>query len=282
MARDRSAGWRHAKIDGHLNEYQFVDQMALDGQLLSNLERFMFNEISKHAPKIVVDGNKKIDSIFEDKTTSKTDAKVVWHDERSINLSIKKSNSGQVWLVSVPRFIATLEFHMSKKLDSNIVSGISLFIGGKNIQGYEDLFKTALSEDMANSPKVAIQEKYQHRLVASSIEANYPDIWSAMVDFFTAHIGLITHLSFAQGLAIEKSEIAKFIIYNRTSKGIDFFYIPEIVKKAKARVQHEPIKAGPRNGGSTMLLPTGFLQMHHPKGENLLQFHHKYEKISKL
>jgi hypothetical protein len=103
-----------------------------------------------------------------------------------------------------------------------------------------------------------------------------------MLDYFNSNIGVITRLSFAQGLAKSEQEVADLIIYNKAVDGKTIFLISKIIENAILLTRLNPIVAGPKNGGSTLQLPTGFLQMHHPQGDNLLQFHHQYKKISKL
>jgi hypothetical protein len=215
-------------------------------------------------------------------TTSKVDLSMKWSTGEVINISLKKSKGGQVWLVSAPRFISAMEFHLKQKLNAEVLIGISLFIGGSNLSNFENYFEKALASDKKNYPSIAQQELHQSRLVAKSIAANFPSVWEATLNFFNANIDLITRLSFAQGLAKSPKDAADLIIYNKVTDGPFIFPIPRIIKNVKSSIKQISIVAGPKNGGSTLLLPTGFLQMHHPQGDNLLQFHHQYKKISKL
>lgn len=280
--RNRSEGWRHAKKDGHANEKLFGKSLIKDQEFISKIGKQLKKSLPKSTPEILVDGAKHVESIFGDKTTSKVDLSLYWNSGESLNISLKKSNSGQVWLVSVERFISAMEFHLSHKLDSETKMGISLFIGGKNLSKYEKYFEQALNIDKLKSPRIANQEIRQSRLVAQSIEMNFPTVWEHTLRFFNKNIALITRLSFAQGLAKFEGDSADVIIYNNSIAGQSFFPILSIIEKSELHTKREAISAGPKNGGSTIQLPTGFLQMHHPQGENLLQFHHQYKKISKL
>jgi hypothetical protein len=280
--RNRSEGWRHAKLDGHANEKQFAELLVKNREFISEIEKHITKKSPKGSPEISVDGAKHVESIFGDMTTSKVDLSMKWNSGEEINISLKKSNGGQVWLVSVPRFISAMEFHLKQKLDAEVQIGISLFIGGSNLADFEDYFKKALVSDKKKNPSIAEQEMHQSRLVAKSIEANFPSIWEATLNFFNANIGLITRLSFAQGLAKSLKDAADVIIYNKVTDGPSIFPIPRIIENVKSSARKISIVAGPKNGGSTLLLPTGFLQMHHPQSDNLLQFHHQYKKISKL
>ena len=281
-SRNRSEGWRYAKLDGHANEKQFAESLIRNEEFISAIEKYVTKRSPKGFPEISVDGAKHVDSILGDKTTSKVDLVLNWSGGEQINISLKKSNSGQVWLISVPRFISAIEFHLNRKLDLEIQIGLSLFIGGTNLSQYEDYFKQALDFDKKKTPSIAAQELHQSRLVAKSIDSNFPAIWAALLDFFSTNIGLITKLSFAQGLAKSEKDAADVIIYNKAVGGQSIFPISRIIENAILHNKSDPVTAGPRNGGSTLQLPTGFLQMHHPQGDNLLQFHHQYKKISNL
>lgn len=282
VSRTRSSGWKHAKLDGHINEENFADQLKKDSELRSKIELLVLRRVSELDVKVEADGAKYVDSIFEDKTISKTDIKILWRDGNYVNLSVKKSRSGQAWLIAVPRFISGIEYHLNEKLDKEVVTSLSLFIGGSNLEKYMRYFEIALKADRDTSPSIAAQEARQKRLVAQSLKQNFPDLWTSLIGFFSVNIQLITHLTFAQGLAKSKSECAQLIAYNRESTGVDFFYIPDLVHKVVRHIATYPLDCGPRNGGSTIILPTGFLQMHHPQGENQMQFHHNYERLTAL
>ena len=59
-------------------------------------------------------------SVFGDKTKSKTDLTIVLKDGNTVNISIKKSWGGQVYLIGVDRFIAGFEKHFDKEIPAQI------------------------------------------------------------------------------------------------------------------------------------------------------------------
>ena len=280
--RNRSQGWTHAKIDGHANEVEFGNGLFSDPAMVSEIIAAAGIIAPNGSPTIRVDGSKHVTSIFGDSTVSKVDLQLEWSSGVCVNISLKKSEGGQVWLISVPRFFSAVEHHLGKSLDSDVKSGISLFIGGNNLAGCMSLYEQALDGDTKRSPKIAKQERHQKRLVALAIKDYYPHIWNATIDFLNSNIELITSLSFSKGLAKSSEEAAQVIVYNNAPAGANVFSIPQVVSLAKESVLVTPISAGPLNGGSTLLLPTGFLQMHRPQGDNQLQFHHQYKKVSAL
>jgi len=280
--RNRSEGWRHAKIDGHKNESDFGKELTTNREYLSLIETAFLENSPAGIPKIDVDGSKHVPSIFGDSTTSKVDIAITWPAGEKINLSVKKSLSGQSWLVTVPRFFAAVEHHLGAKISKSVKAGISLFIGGSNLQGFEAQFTAAIRSDEAVNKKMAAQEKHQRRLVAESLNKNLPQFWLPTLEFFNSNIELITKLSFSHGVAASNSDAAELIVYNHKSKKPDVFVIQDMIEKCGLSVRTNPVTAGPKNGGSTLLLPTGRVQMHHPNGENQLQFRHEFEKIANL
>ena len=280
--RDRSEGWRHAKLDGHANEQQFAKLLVNDHDFISKIREHLLEIFPLGEPDVSVDGAKHVDSIFGDKTTSKVDLAINWTSGEQINISLKKSDSGQVWLISLPRFLSAIEYHLKKEIDPEVKVGLSLFIGGSNLTNYESYFDQALKLDKKKIPDFAELEIHQSRLVGQSIKSNFPSIWNTTLEFFDQNIGLITKLAFSQGLAKSEKDAANVIIYNQATSGKSIFSITRIIELTELSITTQPVATGPRNGGSTLQLPTGFLQMHHPQGDNLLQFHHQYKKISKL
>ncbi len=279
--RNRSQGWTHAKKSGHQNEKDFGKQLLDDRGFVKSLEYRKFSKESKAIPEIVVDGAKKVLSIFGDQTTSKIDLELVWADHRAVRVSLKKSAGGQVWLISLERFLKCLEHYTAKRPPKDVGLALGLFIGGSNLDAIQAKFERALKKDLAVRPTIYTQEANQKRLVAKSIQDNFPGAWEELMGYLGENIELITNLSFGRGLAKSETDWADFVVYNLAGAE-QTFEIPRLAQLSTHLVEREPIVAGPRNGGSTILLPTGFVQMHHPQGQNLLQFHHSYEKIQTL
>lgn len=280
--RNRSEGWTHAKISGHANEEDFGNQLLQNSQFIDFVETKKFGQQLESSPKVEVDGAKKVASIFGDLTTSKIDVEISWSKSRKIGVSLKKSTGGQVWLISVERFLKSLEYYTKSPTPKNVVLALRLFIGGTNLYEIGEQYETALKRDLVTRPKICAQETHQKRLVAASIRANFPGIWDELLVFFHENIELITLLSFERGLSKCEQDWADFVVYNFPGEAEAIFSIKELAAKAAGKSKNEKIAEGPRNGGSTIQLPTGFLQMHHPQGQNLIQFHHLYEKVSRL
>lgn len=278
--RNRSQGWKHAKISGHENERDFGAILEQSAMLQKQLFEIKYPqlELPNIRPSVNVDGALQVESILGDLITSKIDAEIAWTAAQRLTISIKKSNAGQVWLVPVSRFIRAVQFH-GKPLSPDASKALKLFIGGSNLSGLDVEFKHGISTEKVTDSALYEQELHQNRLLAVTIKREFPMYWDALIDYFKQNIGLITELMFARGLALRDEDTADLIVYNKVRNQGNMFETKSIAAQATKPSALQLIQAGPRNGGSTIYLPTGFLQMHHPQGENLMQFHHKYDMV---
>ena len=102
--RDRSQGWKHAKISGHKYEQTLAIELNEGGN--SDLQEFL--ESKARSKLINADasfGTAHLDSILSDKTTSKSDIVTEFESKHKLGISVKKSDSGQVWITSLDRFV---------------------------------------------------------------------------------------------------------------------------------------------------------------------------------
>jgi hypothetical protein len=91
-----------------------------------------------------------------------------------------------------------------------------------------------------------------------------------------ANIGAIADFCFSRGMAAQPSDWATHLWYYITDESpqIDLVIsIPDLV--AAAAKNPHVVTAGPNNGGSTINMPFGFLQMH----QSQMQFHHRHDSI---
>ena len=95
--RDRSEGWKHAKVSGHRNEVLIAEKIMNDLDFSNQLKTIVKKDFVIR--KVEADGlkNKKVIDVFGTKTTQKTDLKIFWENNSFTNISIKKSKSGQVF-----------------------------------------------------------------------------------------------------------------------------------------------------------------------------------------
>ena len=94
MQRNRSQGWKHAKMSGHENEISISSRMNIDPCLMSRMaERLDLGGV--HGGTATVGGLREssVDSVLGGKTKAKTDLVLHWGDSRESNISIKKKDS---------------------------------------------------------------------------------------------------------------------------------------------------------------------------------------------
>jgi len=268
-SRDRSAGWKYAKLSGHENE-------VLTEDLLLNNECFQNDFLEKIGKKgfymksiLHTKGSheKNVDCILGGTTKSKTDIYILLNDNTKLRISVKKSLGGQVYLISEDRFIRGLESQYKISIPENVIKAISLFWGSSdNI--------TSIVKDYSDSYKA--YEIRKNRLVGDTLMKYNMRLYDILIKWFKNNINYVFDFCFSRGLAKNEDDWANIIWYINNLKENtinEAFYISEITKKISPQISY-----GDRNGGTTIQLPFGFVQWH----QSQMQFHHNYEKIKEI
>ena len=276
--RNREEGWQYAKISGHENESLIKELLENDLEYSKNFLK-RINRENVNINEVVIGGLHETNflSVNENKTKSKTDLKIFLENGEIINISIKKSLAGQVYLVSSEIFIKTFEKQFKKMIPENVKKAINLFWAGNPkeavsiIKNYADQSK----EKFYNS-----QIRHQS-LNATTLKAYSSNMYTELLNWFYNNISEITKLSFSMGAVAIHSEWSDYIWYkNLVDDGVtidSIFSIKELCNAITA-LPCEYIDYGEKNGGTTIQLPFGFVQWHQSK----LQFHHNYEKIANI
>ena len=273
--RNRAEGWQHAKITGHFNEelcaFLLKENLEVQKRFLNclGLKNEKVEEVKTGALH-----EHDVPSILGDKTKAKPDLYVTLSSGNIIGVSLKKSLSGQVFLISVDRFIQGFEAAYDEIPDI-VKQGIKLFWGG-----HPDIIKIA---NKING-KYIDYELRKKRLVHDTIAKYNPDIDSSLINWFRDNVTKIFEFCFTKGLASEPKDWAHIIWYKNMvdpDMCVDTFLTLDTIR---TKISTDKIVYGTRTGGSTILLPFGFVQWHDPgnKGNNNLQFHHKYNELIKL
>ena len=273
--RDRATGWRYAKLSGHKNE-ELVNKL-----LNSDLKyREYFLSKTGYEKEIITNSSigglheTNVPSVLGRKTKSKTDLKVYCQSGKQINVSIKKSLSGQVYFVHVERFFNVFEMQFCKIIPENVKRAMRLFWAAAD-DADEIIERFALK----NGGDYSLQLRH-HSLNAITLQRYCPDLHKVMLQWFRENICEITRLSFSIGAVRDRNEWSEFVWYinalneNNTD---DIFPIDDICLAAD-RAAKTDIAYGTCNGGTTIQLPFGFVQWHQAQ----MQFHHNYEKVRNL
>ena len=272
--RNRSTGWQHAKISGHVNEESIASLIASDLQVqkriltCSHLENETIESVSSGGIYEV-----NVSSVLGNKTKSKTDIRVLLSNKKVINVSLKKSPGGQVYLIGVDRFISGFEKQYNRTIPENVKKAISLF-WGTSIET-----KNIINTTSTDYKKY---ETKKHRIVASTLSKLNKNYHSDLLIWFGENIEEVFDFCFSRGLARNIEDWAHIVWYKNqlNENSIDIMF--NIKDTSKALPQSS--EYGRKGGGTTIQLPFGFVQWHSPRkivpGE--MQFHHSFEKLLSL
>lgn len=279
MKRNRAEGWRHAKISGHKNEDMILNKLDID----LNFRQTLLNQLEIKDMQVSVNlssglNEKNIPSVLDRGTTkSKTDLKLQ-QGNRNFNISVKKSLSGQAYLVKAEHFIKAYQIQFGEQIPCVVTRAIKLFWSADPEQANEILDKLESSIDKR---QLKVQRN-RNNLNAQSLLIYDEQLYHSLQNWLIQNIKNITLLVFSRGAAKNSDDWAEYIWYkNHIDHESNYNYIYKIDDLAQACQNFsstETIKYGSKNGGTTISLPFGFVQWH----QGQMQFHHQYNKISLL
>lgn len=274
--RNRAEGWKHAKLSGHENE-ELVKHLFDDG---STFQNSFLKRIGKEKCKITnvdVGGlkEKNVPSVLGGTTKSKTDLKIKLSDNTILKISIKKSLSGQVYLIPINHFIDGIEKQYNLTIHDDVKRAIKLYWGSET-----DTIDIVEKFGMYKS-----YEKRKHRLVADTLKVYNDDLYNKLICWFKSNIKYIFNFCFARGLAKNEDDWANVIWYiNELGENdVDDMFMVDDIANYIDSVSDNETEYGQANHGSTIQLPFGFVQWHSPQKTipGCIQFHHNYKKVKK-
>ena len=281
VTRNRAEGWKHAKISGHANENDITNKINNNNIFRENLEKKLNLKSSIKFAEVGGLNEKNVEDIFGGKTKSKTDLKIILKDKKKINISIKKSLGGQVYLIGVNRFLNGFEIQFKKKIDEDIKRAFKLFFSGANdiLQIIDGAVLSKVDEE--KKIKIKKYEKRKKRITWLTFEEHNLQLSLKFIDWFKKNINDIFLFCFERGLSKNKEEWADFIWYKNElmENEIDFvFDIKKMYKTINNNQFKQMIVQGTTLGGTTLKLPFGFVQWH----QSQIQFHHNFELMKSL
>lgn len=274
MPRNRAEGWHHAKISGHQNE-QLVAELTKTDKLVQQRLLSCAHLSGVFIKKVEFGGlcETDVECILGGKTKSKTDMWLYLSNGNRLNVSIKKDEKGQVFLIGIDRFIDGFQKQYGKIIPDDVCRAISLYFGSATdtvniIEQYGERNKNL--------------ELRKHRLVAATLKAYDTNLYNCLIQWINDNIFELFDFCFAKGLASNPKDWAQIIWYKNTigENQLDtMIYLPDLQGNIPQTAEYGSI-----NGGSTIQLPFGFVQWHSPRKiiPGSLQFHHTFSKIEKL
>lgn len=278
--RSRSEGWKHAKRSGHRRETDLVRELKSDPTFASLIGRKVFGRPVGKLLDAHADGATAgfIPDVFGGTINGKVDLRASWSGAEEVRFSVKKSAGGQVFLTSVDRFVRGIELQYGERMGASPKRMLELFIGEDRIEVDRVLARDGTGS--AGAQRVRKQERHQGRLVAATLARIFPRDWNNLMKWMATHAGLVADFCFGRGYACDYKDQATHVWYSlrEASSPIDAVTsVGQVAQMSKANAAE--IKPGPKNGGSTVVMPFGFLQMHSPKETNQIQFHHNMNLV---
>ncbi len=274
--RDRATGWQHAKLSGHKNE-DLVEAL-LDSD--RDFQQHFLNRIARPNATIKetsIGGlhETNVPSVNGRKTKSKTDLKVYLSSNEVVNVSIKKSLTGQVYFVRAGLFIDTFERQFDAKIPADVQRAINLFWAAAD--DTVDIIKEF--GDRSNEKNFDLQMRHKS-VNATTLKAYDEHLYDVLLEWFTNNAYELAKLSFSMGAVRDRSEWSDFVWYVNLlgENDIDDIFFIEDICTAVQEVAKEKTCYGSSFGGTTIQLPFGFVQWH----QGQLQFHHDYEKLKNI
>lgn len=274
--RDRAAGWKHAKLSGHSNEECVKNLLDTDPAYGEELLRRM-GYPSEKIKSTSIGGlhETNVPSVLGRTTKSKTDLKIFCESGRTINVSIKKSLSGQVYFVRAKLFMQVFEKQFHKEIPAAVKRAIELFWAAADDA-------TEIIEQFGNKAETKNYEmQLRHKSLNATTLKNYdPSLYAELLQWFNENAYELTKLSFTMGAAADKSEWSEFVWYINLlgENDVDEVFRIEDICQASADKADSLTFYGTKNGGTTIQLPFGIVQWHLKQ----LQFRHSYDSISML
>lgn len=274
--RNRSEGWQHAKLSGHSNEEHVKQLLDSDKSYAKQLlKRIGCDAVKLTNTSIGGLHETNVPSVLGRTTKSKTDLRIFLDNGKMVNISIKKSLGGQVYLIRAGNFIEVFEKQFNKKIPNDVQRAIKLFWAEAE-DAVQIIKKYADKTDEKN-----FEQQIRHQSLNATTLQNYDkSLYDSLLNWFKSNSYELAKLAFSMGAAINSSDWSEFVWYINLLGEDDtdeIFYIEDICKIAEKYAKNETY-FGDKNGGTTIQLPFGFVQWH----QHQMQFHHQYWKIYEL
>lgn len=274
MQRNRADGWQHAKLSGHENEAKVLE-------MFSNLDFCSTFCNRLDIPSIIkadIGGlhEKNVESILGDTTKSKSDLVLTLENNSIVNISIKKSSAGQVYLISVERFIEGFEHQFNTTINETVKEMLRLYFNGH--PKIKEIIEVSNTKYKLR-PNIAKYQTRKQRLVWESLCTYNNHGANELLNWFKENIGKIAEFCFAKGLSAKDEDWADYVWYTNLigENALDSIYRVEDICVASQRNQ-DKVYIGNTLGGTTIQLPFGFVQWH----QGQMQFHHNLAKIANI
>lgn len=269
------------KESGHQNELLIAEALNGDKVFRAHFCERVGRQPSEFA-SAEADGKhaKQEVSVLGGTTAGKTDLSVLWKDGLRTNVSIKKAANGQVYLVTAKNFVAAFEAQYGVKVPNEVSKALALFIG-ESPDSKSILTSTNIEVDGHQVRKMEIEQNY--RLVYDVIHHYDPRMAEALLAWLKIRIENVFEISFAKGAVADHAKWSHVLWYknlvDQDGDGLDYMVsISDVILALTKAGNDNEVCRGPKNGGSTIVLPFGHLQYHNKQ----LEFYQRMKCIEKI
>lgn len=275
--RNRSEGWKYAKLSGHTNEEKVASLTKSDKKTQERILNCVhINDV--HIIDVKYGGltETNVPCIFDGESTkSKTDMWINLSNNKTIKVSIKKDTGGQVYLITIDRFIKGYEIQFNEKIPTDVKKAINLYFGSDK---ETDIPKIIQKYSSKNEKLIDLQIR-KHRLVADTLKKYDEKLFNTLINWFDTSSKNLFDFCFSKGLASNKNDYADIVWYINLVGDLELDTMINLKDTIKS--MPKDTHYGVANGGSTIQLPFGFVQWHSPTKviPGCLQFHHNFDKI---
>ena len=274
--RDRATGWQHAKLSGHKNEDLVKIRLDTDEVFAASLLKRVDRPYA-HIVRTTIGGlhETNVPSVNGRKTKSKTDLKVYLDTNEVINISIKKSLGGQVYIVRAGLFIDTFEKQFNTRIPDDARRAINLFWAAAD--DAVDIIKEYGDQTITKNYDLQLRHK---SLNATTLKTYNEHLYDVLLQWFADNAYELAKLSFSMGAVYDSKEWSDFVWYINLlgENNTDDIFLIEDICNAVQKIAKDETYYGTSYGGTTIQLPFGFVQWH----QKQLQFHHSYDKLCAL
>lgn len=269
------------KVSGHKNEEMIADALNNNAAFRAHFcERIGVDESDFVAATAGGRHARQVESVIGGKTAEKTDIRVLWKGGSLTNISLKKDAAGQVYLVTARNFVAVYEAQYNVTVPDKVRRALALFIGEAE-DSKAILDATDISVDGEKVRGIEYEQNF--RLVFEVIRNYDARMASMLLGWLKKQIASVCELCFSAGAVKDRDKWANVLWYKNLvdadGQGLDFLVpINRIVSALVKNGDRNVVERGPKNGGSTILLPFGHLQYHLKQ----LEFYQQLKKIQSL
>ena len=269
------------KVSGHKNEEMIAEALNKNAAFRAHFCERIGMRTSDFVAATAGGGHAlQVESVIGGKTAEKTDVRILWKGGSLKNISLKKDAAGQVYLVTARNFVAVYEAQYHVNVPDKVRRALALFIGEAE-DSKTILDATDISVDGEKPRSVAYEQNY--RLVFEVIRNYDANMASMLLNWLKMQIASVCELCFSAGAVKDRDKWANILWYKNLvdadGQGLDFLVpINRIVSALAKNGESNVVERGPRNAGSTILLPFGHLQYHLKQ----LEFYQQLKKIQTL